>query len=88
MPDETGNWAKLHVFCPTFCDFACFFVIFVLLNNVCSAEIKQLNDVMSDENTSTTEGTTKRYKGQLLSPIANFALLFALKTPVFRQFIG
>ena len=33
---------------PAFCYFGCFFVNFVLLNGVCYAEIKEINDIASD----------------------------------------
>ena len=83
---------KSLVFCPTFCDFSRFFVIFVILDGVCYDQIKKINDKTSNKNTSMIEGTTKRYKHSFFfsesANLARFSPFFALKMPVFARFLG
>ena len=44
-----GRLGKFACFCPSFCDFACFFLIFVILNGIRYAQIKEINDKISDK---------------------------------------
>ena len=59
---------KIARFCPIFCDFACFFVIFVILNGIHYAQIEEINNKTRDINTSPIEQTTERYECPFFSP--------------------
>ena len=65
-----GVWVKF----PFFCGFARFFVILVILNGVPYAQIKEINNKMSNKNTSTIEKQTKKdTNAHFLYKSANFA---------------
>ena len=78
-----GVWVKLPVFA-LLCDFACFFVIFVILYGVRYAQFEDINFETSDKTTLTVKLKTERYEHLFFSQSANFAhfrLVFPLKTP-------
>ena len=67
-----GCLGKSARFFALLCDAACYFGIFVILNGVRYAQIKEINDKASNKNTSTIERTTKRYKRPFFSPKVKF----------------